>query len=337
MRTLPKHGTLLLLAWIMGCGANHGCRTHPATPSPDGTLTFHGMCDASGAVPLGSRLFAVADDEDNVLRVYDARRAGSPTYAVDVSPALDLPRRKRTPEADIEAATKLGQYALWLTSHGRSSSGKLKQSRFRFFATTAPEQGTGLALVGHPYEALLTDMQRAPQLRAFGLEAAAGLPPKSDGGLNIEGMTRRGDDHSVLIGFRNPRPGGKALLVPLLNPLRVIEGAHAEFGQAQLLDLGGLSIRALSFWRGRYLISAGSWNNQAHPRLFIWDGQNTPTPLSLNLRGLNPEALVSFEDEPRILLLSDDGSRKVDGRACKDLHDPTLKSFRGLWVDISGS
>src|SRR5688572_22748463 len=32
-------------------------------------LWFTGMCDASGAVPLNDHLFAVADDEDNILRV----------------------------------------------------------------------------------------------------------------------------------------------------------------------------------------------------------------------------------------------------------------------------
>src|ERR1041384_1457792 len=65
----------------------------PGTSSPDtaasdfvgaqSELTFTGMCDASGAVPLDDHLFAVADDEDNVLRVYDADRGGSPLGAAD--------------------------------------------------------------------------------------------------------------------------------------------------------------------------------------------------------------------------------------------------------------
>ena len=32
--------------------------------------TYRGMCDASAAVSLNADLFAVANDEDNILRVY---------------------------------------------------------------------------------------------------------------------------------------------------------------------------------------------------------------------------------------------------------------------------
>lgn len=48
-------------------------------------LIFTGMCDASGAVELSRDLFAVADDEDNVLRIYDANRGGAPLSSSDVS------------------------------------------------------------------------------------------------------------------------------------------------------------------------------------------------------------------------------------------------------------
>src|SRR4051812_31397526 len=41
-------------------------------------VSFVGACDASGAVPIDERHFAVADDEDNVIRVYDAVAGGKP-------------------------------------------------------------------------------------------------------------------------------------------------------------------------------------------------------------------------------------------------------------------
>ena len=340
----------LLAGWLAtGCGSTCGA-AHRASPAPvpqplaavvahaeaSDIVTFKGMCDASGAVPLGATRFAVADDEDNVLRVYDAALGGAPLSAVDISAALDLPS-KRTPEADIEAATSIGDRALWLTSHGLSSSGQEQPSRLRFFATTAPLVGARLEPVGRPYHALLADMIADPALARFGLADAAKRAPKQPGGLNIEGMTRCRDGATVLIGFRNPVPQGKALLVPLLNPLQVSDGAHAQFGAALLLDLDGLAVRSLSLWRDRYLIMAGAVAHERTSRLFVWDGANTPVAVTgLRLDELNPEAFVARDDNDRILLLSDDGDVEIDGRACKKLDDTTRKQFRGLWVRLTG-
>jgi hypothetical protein len=205
----------------------------------------------------------------------------------------------------------------------------------RFFATTAPTEGTDLTPVGVAYHALLDDMNANPALARFDLVAAAELAPKETGGLNIEGMTRRPDGTSVLLGFRNPRPQGKALTVPLLNPLQVTDGARAEFGEPQLLDLGGLGIRALSLWRGQYLIIAGAIADETDSRMFLWDGADRLRKLdSISLDGLNPEAFVSSDESDRVLLLSDDGTVEIAGKPCKKQKDSTLKQFRGVWVQI---
>ena len=328
----------------LGCGGGPQRPEPAATPAATArsqsrahprSLVFEGMCDASGAVVLGAPRFAVADDEDNVLRVYDGDAGGAPVYSVDVSPALDLPAKKKTPEADIEAATRIGEHALWLTSHGRNSKGKLQPSRFRLFATSAPQSGQGLAPTGRPYEHLLDDMLLAPQLQALGLREAAERAPKEAGGLNIEGMTERPDGRSVVVGFRNPRPRGRAIVIPLENPLAVLEGERARLGAPLLLDLGGLGVRALSYWRGRYLIIGGPVDGESESALFVWDGESErPERLELDLQGLNPEGFVSFDDRDEIMLLSDDGSLEIDGDACKKL-PAEQKRFRGLWVVIA--
>lgn len=307
-----------------------------ASRSPRPFVVFRGMCDASGAVVLDDKRFVVADDEDNVLRVYDGELGGDPLYEVDVSSALDLPRNK-APEADIEAATRVGDRALWLTSHGLSSKGKLQPSRFRFFATTAPSRGLAIAPVGTAYQNLLHDMLSAPQLAQFDLEAAARVPPKAPGGLNIEGMTTRDDGTSVLIGFRSPVPQEKALLVPLLNPLQLTAGEAGKLGDPQLLDLGGRGVRSLTLWRGRYLIMAGSPGNEHRSLLFVWDGTATPPrPITaLDLSDINPEAFVSRDEQDEVMLLSDDGSVEIDGERCKKLKDRSRKQFRGLWVRVA--
>jgi hypothetical protein len=48
----------------------------------DSVVVFEGMCDASGAIPIDERRFAIADDEENEIRVYDAERGGPPLAAV---------------------------------------------------------------------------------------------------------------------------------------------------------------------------------------------------------------------------------------------------------------
>ncbi|MDY7229808.1 DUF3616 domain-containing protein [Hyalangium rubrum] len=325
----------------LGCGTRSAHAPGPSAPGSEAsglaTLVFEGGCDASGAVALEGGRFIVGDDEDNILRVYDGRRGGKPLYSVDLSPHLELPAKKRPPEVDIEAATELGALDFWLSSHGRNSSGKEQPSRFRLFATTPPKEGTPLQFAGRPYTQLLEDLLADPRLGSLGLAEASKLAPKEQGGLNIEGMTAMPDGNSLLIGFRNPRPQGKALAIPVLNPKEIIEqGQAARFGPPTLLDLQGLGIRSLSWWRGRYLIIAGAVASEASSRLFTWrGGDDAPVPVSAaDFTGLNPEAFVSPEDQEEILVLSDDGTALLDGVECKRLKDPSLKRFRGVWMRL---
>lgn len=294
------------------------------------------MCDASGGVPLDERYFVVADDEDNVLRAYDTAAPGPPVWSVDVSSAIGVfAKRKKpgkaAPETDIEAATRVGELAFWMTSHGRNSSGKLKRERLRLFATSLPKAGQSLKVVGKPYERLLEDLLAEPRLERFGLRAAAELPPKAPGGFNLEGMTAR-PEGGVWVGFRNPIPEGKALLVPLLNPEQLIQGEKAVLGDPHQLDLGGYGVRAISSQGGRYLILAGPFEGAASSRLYAWDGKDAPQVVAgPALVGLNGEGFFSPGGE-RVLILSDDGGIPIDGQECKRLDDVGKKRFRARWV-----
>jgi hypothetical protein len=318
--------TALLVGFLIACS-----RQPTPQPPPSNEVRFTGMCDASGAVALDERTFLVADDEDNVLRVYDANQGGPPLTAVDVSPSLGLAKGKKkgAPELDIEAATRVGGLAYFITSHGRNSSGKLKPERLRFFATTASGQPQ---LVGKPYERLLEDLFADPRLSTFELRAASELAPKSPGGLNIEGMTARAEG-GVWLGFRNPIPHGKALLVPLLNPEQLIEGGSSRFGDPVTLELGGLGVRALSAVGARYLVAAGPFDSGPGGKLFTWDGGETAEPLrSVDVSGYNPEAFFSA-DPRRVLILSDDGSHLVGGKDCKRA-PVSERRFRGVWAPL---
>lgn len=314
----------------------------PVTPAPlpalrvERTLVFDGMCDASGAVELDGTHFIVADDEDNLLRVYDAERGGAALAAIDVSVPLGLtPKGKRDPkmpELDLEAGTRIGDRAYWLTSHGRNSKGKLKPERLRFFATTVPglDLVGGLDVVGSSGQ-LLDTLIADPRYASFGLAAASELAPKAEGGLNLEGMTA-GPDGSLLLGFRNPVPEGRALLVRLDGPDDLLAGAAPRLGPPIRLDLDGLGVRALSWWRERYLIVAGDRDTGRPSALYTWDGVGAPIAVQVELGDLNPEGTFSPDDDPRVLLLSDDGTVPRDGVPCKELKDPTQRRFRGAWL-----
>jgi hypothetical protein len=214
----------------------------PAAPVTTQAV-YVGMCDASAAVALNKELFAVANDEDNSLRIYDAAKGGLPIASQDLSVLLRVDRKK--PETDLEGACWIGDYIYWISSHGRNRDGKFRASRHRFFATQVEQKGGQIQVrgVGRVYVNLLADLLRDARLRRFGLDRASRLPPKAAGALNIEGLCAT-PENTLLIGFRNPLPENRALIVPMLNPGEVINGRIPRFGDPLLLNLAAQSWRA---------------------------------------------------------------------------------------------
>jgi hypothetical protein len=301
------------------------------------TIVYRGMCDASAVVALGPDEFVAGDDEDNNLRVYSRSRGGMPLRTIDVSSFLGI--RSRKGEADLEDATKVGDRIYWISSHGRNKKGKEDPSRFRFFATSLVQTEDGLDLkpIGKPYRDLLQDLIDDPRLERFNLSAAAQLAPKEPGALNIEGLCATADGR-LLIGFRNPLPEGKALIVPLENPAELVEGKRARFGDPLLVELGGLGIAAINASGGRYLIAARSYDGRGASSLYEWNGRDTRTrridcpPLA----GLNAEGMEFFNEGSveRLFVVSDDGTVKVGRKECKRLKDPYMKQFRAVVIEL---
>lgn len=327
MARLKTHHCLLVLGLVLPAGVGvAGVSTQ---------TWYYGMCDASAAVALDNNLFAVADDEDNVIRVYHARGGGPAVASFNFSAFLNVEDKR--PEADLEAGTRMGDRIFWVTSHGRNREGRYRANRHYFFATTWNEKQMRLAPEGKPYQALLDDLVADPRLKPFKLRAASRLPPKSQGALNIEALCAT-PNQQLLIGFRNPIPQRLALIVPLLNPNELLEGKRARFGYPILLNLGGLGIRDMGYWQGRYIIVAGSYDVQIKSRLFEWaGGREEPRPLAhAELRDFNAEAVIVYPDHQwPFQVLSDDGLLEVGGVCCKKLTDPAQKRFRSVWVSPS--
>src|SRR2546423_3364023 len=83
--------------------------------------TFLGMSDASAGVALTTNLFIAASDEDNILRVYDSSHPGAPIKELDCNGFLGVTGKSL--EADLEAATAIGNRIFWLGSHWRNKDG----------------------------------------------------------------------------------------------------------------------------------------------------------------------------------------------------------------------
>lgn len=249
--------------------------------------TYWHMCDASAAVALDDQRFVVADDEGNVLRIFK-RGEPEPISEHNLTKFLDAKKG----ESDLEGAAKVGDRIYWISSHGVDKNGKSAPNRQRFFAT-----GIDLQPVGTPYRSLLKDINFDPST------------------ANIEGMCARADG-SLLIGFRTPLRGTRAVLVPFLNPSQVIQGEAAKFGEVIEIDTGGYGIRDICPVGDKFLALAGSTGGRKSFRLYLWDGKKAEFLPGFYFDKLNPEALFRFPNDAAdvIQVLSDDGGNK-----CKDL------------------
>ncbi|NLE39108.1 MAG: DUF3616 domain-containing protein [Pirellulaceae bacterium] len=338
---------LFIFAW--------GCRGRLLEETDEiGLVTYSGMCDASAAVALDDATFVVADDEKNVFSVYRADRPGPPLETIrwDEPLAID-PDNDEHPEADVEGAAVLGDRIFWITSHGRNRDGKWRANRHRFFAMTVARGEDGLKFepFGKPYHELALRLADDPRMSQLDLADALGTPGKNakklapkSAGLNIEGLAPMPDGRSLLIGFRNPRPGGKAVIVPLLNPTAVLaEGAAPEFGDPILLDLEAefagktreLGIRSLAFLDRLkcYLIVAGPHGEKKQFAIFCWSGKPEERPellshltASVGRAGdFAPEALIVYSGGDKLQLLGDDGSRMVEVQSAAECREGTFQ------------
>lgn len=306
-------------------------------PARAETLTFTYLADASAGEWLGGGFFVAASDEDNALRIYRVPEGGAPLASWDPSALLALDGK--SPELDIEGSARVGDTIYWITSHAPNKEGKPRPNRRRFFATrfTAAAGAPRFALAGRPTATLIDALARDPRYAAFDLTSAMLRPPKTPASLNIEALCDT-PGGGLLIGFRSPCPGGRALLAPLDNPEEVIAGRAPLFGPPALLDLGGNGLRAMARAGGAYLLLSGSPAAGGEARLYRWDGRGQPSPLPLPElpRDATPEGLVAAElrGTPALLILSDDGTRPVGGVPAKALPDPAGRSFRAFVAPV---
>jgi hypothetical protein len=210
--------------------------------------------------------------------------------------------------------------------------------RHRFLALELTERAGGVsaAAVGQPYTNLVADLTRDPRFVKFGFVEGSRQAPKTEGALNIEALTDT-PEGDLLIGFRNPVFEGRAIIIPLLNPEEVILGHQASFGDALLLNLGGLGLRGIGSMKDGYYVIGGPSGSAGECRMFTWQGRGSEPKLIDEIRfpGINPEG-ICFHDQGAtrdFLILSDDGTRQIGGKDCKTLPEGR-REFRAYRVKL---
>ncbi len=182
---------------------------------------YEGICDGSAAVALGPDHFIVANDDEDILKIYRLHEAAA-VGEVDVIDFLgNRQPNDEVEEADIEGAARIGDRVYWIASHGRDTDAVVQPTRRVFFATDIVPDGTvpTVKVAGTPYRGLLDDLRGEAKFAPLRLAAAidADVSPETKGGFNIEGLAATADGQ-LLIGFRNPLFEGRAIVVTLENP-----------------------------------------------------------------------------------------------------------------------
>ncbi|MFC8229194.1 hypothetical protein [Streptomyces sp. NPDC057287] len=315
-----------------------------------------GSSDASAAVDVGGGYAVVADDESNVLRLYDLAASGAPVRTWDVASKLGVSK-----EIDIEGAARVGNTVYWTGSLGNNKDGEYKADRNTVFTTTVTGSGASTQLtVGGKYRKLRDDLVAWDEANGdrygFAEGTEDGEAPKQIDGFNVEGLEfAPGSTSTAYVGFRAPlvppASGGKALIVPVTNFDKVAgSGAKAVFGTPIELDLGGLTIRDIRRNAAdQYLIVAGSWeadDNSDPYALYSWDGVAAHAPVKrATLPTTDPggwEAVVSVPDltvaGTRAQVITDAGAADLygDGTEAKDLEHAEWKKSRATWFTVGG-
>lgn len=298
---------------------------------------YAGIANASGALAIDHQHFIVADDEDNQLRIYARDISDNPLQIISLKNifAGEISDGEKL-EIDLEGAAAVDDAYFWIGSHSTSRKGSPRPARHRLFALHIKPDGSSLFSVsrcGSIYTHLIADLSQDSRFKNYAFAKAAAIPPKTIGGLSIEGLAAT-PDKGLLIGFRNPLVNSKAILIPLKNPFDVVAGKKPEFGDSIELDLNGYGIRDI-VWRKKqqYLIVAGPYhgndgsNNQKlqKNKLYLWSSKSGKLKAlkKIDLKTFNIEAAFFYPDQDDFVQLLSD-----DGRQGREL------GFRSLWLKI---
>ncbi len=312
------------------------------------TRWMMGSCDASAIAMVGDGCFFVADDENNILRLYNSNLSGMPLKEVD---ATSWAKGSSGDEFDIEGATvsEDGKTIYWLTSLGNNKSGKEKPYRNRAFSTTISGSGATTTLSGGAYTTKMRDAMIAfGDKNGWNFTASASyenkMIPKRIDGFNIEGLTLQKGGGAAYVGFRAPCVPKKgvtptssnriyAVLAPVNNFETMLKGSGEssvtpQTGDPVLFDFNKLGIRSIERVGNYYVIVAGYFDGGGTPAAYLWDGHTNSdcsplvpgdghlTKMDLDFDGLVQVGGSEYEGHPEAFSARQEGNNIVINMVC---------------------
>ncbi|MEO5659502.1 MAG: DUF3616 domain-containing protein [Polaromonas sp.] len=295
--------------------------------TPDSTPMFQpltGIFEPSGIRQLADGRFLVVEDEEqhpfSLVTIGPDGAVSSTAMKPGFFEAFDS--FWKLDDLEGVALDQAGNlYAI--TSHSRDADGSEKKPRNklvrfriegdRIVKTKLVKDLKPALLAAHPVLA----------------QAAANLDVKASGGFNIEALEMSTDQQRLLIGFRSPLLGNRALITSVENPTEIFDADAPPRISATLitLDLGGNGIRAMSYisFLDGYLISGGpAARAQVQFQAWFWSGAPDEPARRVSVAGLpgfeHTEGIspAVIDGRQRIIFVSDDGSR-AEGRFARFL------------------
>jgi hypothetical protein len=322
-------------------------------PDPLAPGTYRETCDGSGAVALDSMHFLDVNDENQGLRIYTRATDGPPLQTFDLSAGLGV---TSTDEVDLEDLARVGDRVFAIASHGRDSSGDLQPTRYRFaaFDLAGALPNLSFGVVGST-STLLVDLLDSANWDTPDINLITTLDTSSKltdahtpslapelAGTNIEGLAFApiaGEPDRMVIGFRNPQPGGSAIVISLVNAPAAVTGSKAHFGGAAQLDLGGLGVRGMAYSAAHtaVLILAGPHDSGGPFRIYKWSGELAVAPVLVGdvvpPGSSAAEAIVPYPGSKDVQILFDQGDAMIGGTTCKKAA-PAARVFRDVIVHV---
>ena len=310
-----------------------------ASKSPEQTTWLQGSCDASAIADVGGGYFYVADDENNILRLYNSQLSGMPLRTVNAEGFAN-----GSEEYDVEGATVSddGKTIYWITSLANSKKGKEKPYRNRAFTTKINGSGAEATLTSGAYSEKFRDaMIKFGDDNGWSFSASASFAnsmiPKRIDGFNVEGLTLKTNGNgAAYIAFRAPCVPKKgvtptssnrkyAVMAAVENFEQIFSGSGKssttpQVGAPVLFDFDGLGIRSIERVGDYYVIIAGLFEGGGTPKAYLWDGTTNEnadpitvngghlTEMSLALENIavggdgHPEALTARQEDNKLYL-----------------------------------
>ena len=341
-----------------------------ASKSPEQTTWLQGSCDASAIADVGGGYFYVADDENNILRLYNSQLSGMPLRTVNAEGFAN-----GSEEYDVEGATVSddGKTIYWITSLANSKKGKEKPYRNRAFTTKINGSGAEATLTSGAYSEKFRDaMIKFGDDNGWSFSASASFAnsmiPKRIEGFNVEGLTLKTNGNGAAdIAFRAPCVPKKgvtptssnrkyAVMATVENFEQIFSGSGKssttpQVGAPVLFDFGGLGIRSIERVGDYYVIIAGLFEGGGTPKAYLWDGTTNEnadpitvnggnlTEMSLALENIavggdgHPEALTARQEDNKLYLniVCDGGSADMYNDG-KENKDYSADSKKNPWA-----